>query len=288
MLRNYICNIPYSKTENCIIINARDWVDKSDSVLITNKKNTGVQVVDGVGYTEVFTTHNTNTGDEVLITKVASQIAYLRPYEIPDDVNKYANIHQMQIIGKFMDDKLELFYDKVELEKIEFDRDTAFITDDSSFCAYKVINIGSHSFTDDWKPKPLEVQVDMIVLVDEHVCTVFDDRYFVEESKIVGYFNGDITIENLVPFSTKILLEPVERLEKNGSLYNPLVNLDEEDISEVYNRDRFNVIHIGSYIDTVKEGDTISIGRDYLNNIIFSGKEYFIASSDEYIRGILC
>ena len=95
MLKNYICNIPYSKTENCIIINARDWIDKSDSALITNKKNTGVQVVDGVGYTEVFTTHNINTGDEVLITKVASQIAYLRPYEIPDDDNHFPTISKI-------------------------------------------------------------------------------------------------------------------------------------------------------------------------------------------------
>ena len=287
MRENFECNIPYTKSENCIIINARDWVDKSETSLILSKRNTGIQKVDGVGYTEVFKTHEIDIGDEVLITKVASQIAYLRPYEIPDDNNMYANIHQMQLIGKYIrDGSIELFYDKLQLEKIYLHQGD-LITNDSSYCMFRVVNTGSHAFDSDWNKKELEVEKDMYVLLDEHVCTTFsDDFYYAEEGRVVGYFEGGSTLDDLVPLSTKILLKPKPCMDKTGSLYNPLVDLDVEDISEVYDRDRFEVIAVGKEIDTVKKGNIISVGRDYLSSISFAGAEYFYADSDEYIRGL--
>ena len=139
-----------------------------------------------------------------------------------------------------------------------------------------------------YSAKPLEVEKDMLVLVNEHDCTTWGDGYYyVEESKVVGYFDGELTLNCLVPLSTKILLKPREYENKTGSLFNPYVDLDVEDISEVYDRDRFEVVSVGEKITTVHKGDLISVGRDYLRSIKFLGQEYFIADSDEYVRGIL-
>ena len=55
--------------------------------------------------------------------------------------------------------------------------------------------------------------------------------------------------------------------EMNGSLYNPLVDLEVEDISEVYNRDIFRVINTGKNVKSVKQGDIININRDVLSSV---------------------
>ena len=71
----------------------------------------------------------------------------------------------------------------------------------------------------------------------------------------------------------------------NGSLYNPLVDLEVEDISEVYNRDIFKVINTGKNIKSVKQGDIININRDVLSSVKYKFKKYYMINGDEYIRG---
>ena len=71
----------------------------------------------------------------------------------------------------------------------------------------------------------------------------------------------------------------------NGSLYNPLVDLEVEDISEVYNRDIFRVINTGKNIKSVKQGDIININRDVLSSVKYKFKKYYMINGDEYIRG---
>ena len=285
MLNNYKCDIPYTKTENCIVIGSKDWV-KGEGHLLETNNITYMQKVLGVGYTEVFTEYNINVGDVVLLTKASANIAHLRPYSIPNQDGTYANIHQMQVIGVLHEDNnIELFYNKVALSPIEMKHGELISMQD--YKVFEIIGVGNHNFDSDWNVKPLEVEVGMTVLVSESNITNITNinGYFAEENCIVGYFDGELKLDNLIPLATNILLKPRPLEKKNGSLYNPSVDLDVEDISEVFNRDRFEVVAVGQEVQTLNKGDIVLVGRDYLSLVEFCGEEYYMASSDEYIKG---
>ena len=116
-------NIPYSKSENCVIVGARNWVKADGGQLVTGDSVTNIQEVYDVGYTSLFKDFELQRGDKVVLTKVSSNIAYLRPYEIPNIEGKFSNIHWMQLVGKFVNnvldkEHLQLFYSKVMLHKL--------------------------------------------------------------------------------------------------------------------------------------------------------------------------
>ena len=72
MLCKYKYDIPYSKTENCVLISAREWLRSNQSSLEIEDRITNIQKVLDVGYTEVFKTHKLNEGDTIIISKASS------------------------------------------------------------------------------------------------------------------------------------------------------------------------------------------------------------------------
>ena len=284
-------NIPYTKSENCILISARDWVDGSQSSLIKRTGVTNIQKVLDVGYTEVFKTHEVSEGDTVLISKASSQIAYLKPFDIPNNIGKFANVHWMQVLGRVSEltsSGIELFYNKVLLREVKMSSSLLIMEDDKKL--YEVLKVGPHNFTDEWEEIPMEVEEGMLVLVNDGSLTkveLTDGIYYItEENNVIGYFGGEnLVLDKFIPLSTRILLKPYEKEVSDGGLYNPLVDLDIEDISEVYDRDMFKVVNVGEKITSVKKDDIISVNRDSLSHICYNRESYFVANSDEYIRG---
>lgn len=291
MLCKYKYDIPYSKTENCVLISAREWLRSNQSVLETGDRITNIQKVLDVGYTEVFKTHKLNEGDTIIISKASSKIAYLRPFEIPNNVGKFANVHWMQVLGKVTSlesSSIELFYNKVLLKEINNIQTSQLITEEDN-TIFEVINVGPHGFNSKWEEIPLEVKKGMYVFVNKNNCTPVELTdgifYIIEDTSLLGYFNDtSFTLENFTPFDERITLEEYQE-EMNGSLYNPLVDLEVEDISEVYNRDIFRVINTGKNIKSVKQGDIININRDVLSSLKYKFKKYYMINGDEYIRG---
>ena len=284
-------NIPYTKSENCILISARDWVDGSQSSLIKRTGVTNIQKVLDVGYTEVFKTHKVSEGDTVLISKASSQIAYLKPFDIPNNIGKFANVHWMQVLGRVSEltsSGIELFYNKVLLKEVKVNNSLLIMEDDKKL--YEVLKVGPHNFTDEWEEIPMEVEEGMSVLVNDGSLTkveLTDGIYYItEENNVIGYFEGeDLVLDKFIPLSTRVLIKPYEKEVSDGGLYNPLVDLDIEDISEVYDRDMFKVVNVGEKITSVKKDDIISVNRDSLSHICYNRESYFVANSDEYIRG---
>ena len=290
--------VPYSRSENCIVVNARDWVKADGGQLLTGDSVTNIQEVVGSGYTETFKDFTVKEGDKVVLTKASANIAYLRPYEIPDIEGKFANVHWMQVIGKFIDnvvdkEHLQLFYSKVMLHKLtdeeaveRFGRE--LIHDDFCKGLYTVMKVGAHSFNDDWEPAIIcRPEEGMLVTVDDStttkICLNGEDLYFTDMEFIVDYFD-----DGWRAFEDKMVLVPYED-EKSGSLLNSLVDLDYDDISEIYNRDKFKVVRAGSkWVEKYPEdGNTIiCVGRDYLTCLNVMGCELFYTRSDEYFKGL--
>lgn len=289
-MKNIDFKLPYSRSENCLIINARDWVRADGGSLLTKDKVTNIQEVKGVGYTSCFNDYEVDVGDKVILTRAAANIAYLRPYEIPDIEGKFANVHWMQVIGKFvgniMDkEHVQLFYSKVMLEKVESTQD--LFGDGKGL--YKILAVGGHGFNEDWEPDEITggLGVGIYCTVEDSTVTCInlngEDLYFADREYIVQV-SDNLTDWHIT--DDKILLASYQD-EMSGSLYNPLVDLSVDDISEVYNRDKFSFVDVGyKFRNRYKVGDIVCVGRDYLTPLNVNGYGFFYTRSDEYMKGI--
>lgn len=287
--------VPYSRSENCIVVNARDWIKADGGQLLTGDSVTNIQEVVGSGYTETFTDFTVEEGDRVVLTKASANIAYLRPYEISDVDGKFANVHWMQVIGKFVGgvvdkEHLQLFYSKVMLHKLTEEEAMArfgidLVTGDFCKGLYTVLKVGVHGFNEDWEPATIcRPGEGMLVTVDDStttkICLNGEDLYFTDMEFLVDYFD-----EMWHAFEDKIVLKPYED-EKSGSLLNSLVDLNYDDISEIYNRDKFMVVRSGDkWVEKFPSGTIVCVGRDYLTCLNVMGYELFYTRSDEYIKG---
>lgn len=290
----YVCNLPYTKSENCILVYAKECssLENNSNLILSNVRGYTREVLD-VGYTEVFLTHKLAKNDVVVVSKTMENISHLRNFTIDGeyDNKQLVNIHCMQILGRVNSDhpyNIELFYNKVLLSEVILEN---VITSEK---IYSVLGVGPHNFDDNWNKIPMEVRERYLVLVTQNSLTPVPESvcnepnlYITEENNIVGYFGGSSLSmdEDFIPLSNKIVLAPHEDT-MCGSLQ--LVKYDEEvdDISEMYNRDKFDVVAVGKDIKQIKKGDIINVNRDTLSPITFNYKDYFIANGDDYIRGI--
>lgn len=295
----YVCNLPYTKSENCILVYAKECssLENNSNLILSNVRGYTREVLD-VGYTEVFLTHKLAKNDVVVVSKTMENISRLRNFTIDGEYNnkQLVNIHCMQILGRVNSDfpfNIELFYNKVLLEEVII---PGLIIDKK---VYRVLSIGSHNFNDNWEQIPLEVKVNDLVVTTENSLTPISENitgvsnlFITEENNIVGCFDSEViidTVKNLSvcfkPFASRLLLIPHEDT-MCGSLH--LVKYDEEidDISEMYNRDKFEVLCVGKDVNNIKKKDIINVNRDTLTQFSFGNKDYFVANGEDYIRGI--
>lgn len=290
----YVCNLPYTKSENCVLVYAKECssLENNSNLILSNVRGYTREVLD-VGYTEVFLTHKLVKNDVVVVSKTMENISRLRNFTVDDeyDDKQLVNIHCMQILGRVNSDfpyNIELFYNKVLLSEVILEN---VVTSEK---IYSVLKVGPHNFDDNWNKIPMEVRERYLVLVTQNSLTPVPESvsnepnlYITEENNIVGYFGGsDLSMdEDFIPLSNKIVLTPHEDT-MYGSLQ--LVKYDEEvdDISEMYNRDKFDVVAVGKDIKQIKKGDIINVNRDTLSPITFNYKDYFIANGEDYIRGL--
>lgn len=298
-------NINYTKNSGCILINPKDWESNDTSKVQgytvdgTLAMNYLTKVLKTNIEEEVYGTP-LSEGDLVLLTKTASKVSYLKPFKIPIGINNkhFSNVHILQVIGKFKDgimdiDNLEPLFDKVIMEEIKVPINSTIYAGEPDVASVgKVIKVGDGGFTRKWKRRDMEVKVGDIVLLRDNITTkvnLSDKEYIcTEDSMIVGRFeNGNIDMNNLHMFHEGILMEEKqeEKAMDSSILLSPTINLDEEDISEVYQRDRFKVISKNNKILYVDCGDTVIVNRDCTNYVNFKGKKYYIVNGIKNIEG---
>jgi len=296
ILTNFNYKIDYTKSRNHILINPKDW-EQDASKLIHGYSIYGDVAMNYL--TKVLKTNIDNSmfgepvneGDLVLLTKAASKISYLKPFEIIKgfDKAKLSNVHIMQVIGKFTDNKMTLenfvpLFDKVVMEKVPVEiSKLIYAGENETTSVGKVIKIGTGGFTSKWEHREMEVKEgDYVLLRDNITTTIYlnNIEYIcTEDSMIVGKFqDSSLDMSTLQMFHKGVMLEEKQEEKVLGSnvLFNPLYDLDVEDISDVYQRDRFKVINKSNNIEEVNINDIIVISRDCTNYVVFKGKTYYI------------
>lgn len=283
------------RSEDCITIDTKAWITSS-TIGITVHRMSGrdipTYITKAVSVNPV--TENLkgliNTGDTILLSRVASDISQYKKFAVKVGDDRYFNAPIMQILGVFNGDisleNLELLTDKILIEKIEAAADGIILSKDNTMVG-RVLKTGTNRFDKEWNKYPLTVKQGDVVLVRDNVTTEImlgSKRYYVtEEPMVVGIFKGDkYSLDSLQLLNNYIILDSYIK-EQMGNLFTPIMDYEEADYTQIYDRDLFKVLKVSNELDNIRENDILLIDRNYTNYVYLGAKRYFVLSGTEYI-----
>ena len=290
--------VPRSK--DCITIDTKDWRPNNISGLEV-RKISGRTVPTYVA--EVLDIHVQNEKlkgimkkDLVLISRVASEIAEFRTFAIKDEDKRYYNVPIMQVLGYFQYgtprfNNLVMLFDKVLIRKIDNPLDNSLIIQDNTLIG-EVVKAGSCRFDKDWNIKELTVKAGDRVLIRDNVSTeiVLDGQtyYATEEGMVVGILSENAkTLDDIKLINQSVICEafiPPKALDSK-LLITPTLNYEDEDLTDIYNRNLFKVIVCDISLTNIRKNDILLIDRNMTNYVYFNGTKYFITQGLEYVEG---
>lgn len=284
------------RAENCALIDTKKWI--TDGTGITFHRMSGRDIPTFIN--KVLSVHPVTIqlkevvkeGDTVLLSKIASDISQYKKFPIHVGDERYFNCPVMQILGVFKDEEitlesLNMCTDKILIKKIGIDYKGLKLGEDNTMIG-EVIKIGTNKFDKDWRKLPLSVKVGDVVLVRDNVTTKVrlkeGEYYATEDSMIVGRFDSsDFNLENLTILNNYILMSPYISETLGDVLLTPLLDYENEDITEIYNRDLFRVVKVDSKVDRVLENDILLVDRNFTNYVYVGTSKYFVISGIDYI-----
>lgn len=283
-----------SRSENCILIDTNNWyVNTSNAVIGVNSRGG----ISDTNITEVLAANipegskykgYVKDGDIVLITTVASRMYCARTFGIPINFDgaRYTDIPMAHVIGVFERRQitlptLKLLGSYVMLTPYDNLPDGLVISTQLNKTTYKVVKVG---------PDSKEVSKGDIVLTRDNIVTeirINGVPYGITtEDMIVGKFKNYTRIEDLEVLPTRIIMSDYMSKHAEGSsvLLNPGydVHTDIDQVSEVYNEDRFKVIH--SAVEGINSGDVLDILRETTNYSTLNGEKYFVVYGKQFIN----
>lgn len=288
------------KSKDCITIDTKDWKPNNISG-IEVRRISGRTVPTYVA--EVLNINLQNeklkglmTKDLVLISRVASEVAEFRTFAVKDEDNRYYNVPIMQVLGYFKYsipsfNNLVMLFDKILIQKVDNPLDNSLIVQDSTLIG-EVVKIGSCRFDKNWDMQELTVKVGDRVLIRDNVSTeiVLDGKtyYATEEGMVVGILPKDAkTLEDVKLINHSIICEPFIPTKALNSklLITPALDYEDEDLTDIYNRNLFKVEVCDPNLTNIKKDDILLIDRNMTNYVYFNGTKYFITQGLEYVEG---
>ena len=232
-----------------------------------------------------------NKNDTVLLTRVVSDISMYRSFSTGLDDKDYYNVPIMQVLGVFENGEmsissLTMLFDKVLVKKVEANRGLILPNDNTMIG--EVVKVGTCKFDKNWKSLPLTVKVGDKVLIRDNVTTeVYLDGafyYAVEESMIVSIFTDEeLTFESSKIIGGNVVMESY--IPENTSIFiTPTLNYEDEDYTEIYNRDLFKVVNLDTSLTEINKGDIILVDRSITNYVYYNENKYFVVSGLDYIE----
>lgn len=280
------------RSEDCILIDTKKWVQNSSNILSIHKMSgrtfpTYLANVLSVNPVKEEYKGLVNEGDLVLISRVASEIASYKAFAVEAGDNRFYNVPISQICGKFSSndlsyESLEVLTDKVLVEKVEPEYEKSLIvsTNDNTMLG-KVLKAG---------PKSLYKE-DEVILIRDNVTTMVTLKgkpyYVVDNDMIVGHFSAkdNISLETLnVNNKSVILKQYIPEKALNSSLLTPILNYEDSDYSEIYNRDLFKVVAVDKELTKISIGDILLLNTDVTNYVFLKGEKYNIVSGMDHIE----
>ena len=288
------------KIKDCIVIDTKNWLQNSSQILTIHRMSgrdipTYIAKVLDVYAEKDALKGSVEKDDTVLITRIASEVAQSRAFEVEVGDKRYYNVPIMQVLGIFANgiisyDNLTMLFDKILIKKIDTSRIGLLDIPNSNTMIGEVVKIGTCKFDKNWNKKELQVKVGDLVLIRDNATTeVFlenETYYATEENMVVGLFkSNNFTLDNLELINESIILEPyIPSTALNTSLLTPLLNFEDEDITDIYNRDLFKVISVDKSLTKLKKNDIILTDRSVTTYVYIGIDKYFVLFGMEYLE----
>lgn len=282
-------DIANTKAYGHVIINSEDW-HSPEPLVLTNLKGkiipTNITTAVGINPAPAYRPLPFNVGDLIALSGLATRITSYLPFKLPDDPTIYSSTHLSQVIGYFVDNKVDYdnfipIYDKVMFKPIEVKQSDFLYLSDDNLSVGVVVKTGDGGFNDDWDRVPMNFKLGDIVLVRDNVSTRVtlgqEDYYVVDDKFIMGKFESEdkLNIEDLKLCEGVHLFEEYEDDTIEGSTLYKVPMGDEDDISQTYQNMLFKLVKS----DEVPEG-IYYINRIDTEYVKFKNKTYFVAKKD--------
>lgn len=274
-----------SRTEDCALINVNNWIPTSDIVSQNIKGKISASFVTEIIDENFKESYGISKGDYILITKVASEIAPMRSYDL-NDGNKYFNLPISQIIGKFENkevslNSLELLLGKVLIEKVDSNKNSYLSLPSTSDMLGKVVKINS---TVD------SIKEDSIVFLKDNITTPIrldgKEYYAADDTNIVGVLNYGLSVKDIDFINESVLMKPHYNQHLLGSsvLLAPDINYEDLDYSDVFNRDLFQIKFLDKRLEGLNQNDVVLAKRDFTNYVYINNEKYFLLNGKKWIE----
>lgn len=291
-------NVP--RLKDCVLIDTKNWLqDNLQKLTIHRMSGRDIvtyitPAVDVRAEREEFQ-GRVKKGDILLLTRIASEIAQYKSFGIDPEDRRYYEVPLMQVIGTFENnqvtfDNLKVLFDKIVVKKIETTKLGALELPKSNTMIGEVIKTGWCRFDNDWNSHSLTVKVGDHVLLRDNVSTEItlggETYYITEEAMVVGIFSSNVySLENLKIINNSILFESyVPETALNSSLLTPSLNFENEDVTDIYNRDLFRVVAVDPSLTKLKKDDIIMADRNVTNYVYLYTDKYFILSGMDFVE----
>ena len=282
-------DIANTKAYGHVIINSEDW-HSPEPLVLTNLKGkiipTNITTAVGINPAPAYRPLPFKVGDLIALSGLATRITSYLPFKLPDDPTIYSSTHLSQVIGYFVDNKVDYdnfipIYDKVMFKPIEVKQSDFLYLSDDNLSVGVVVKTGDGGFNDDWDRVPMNFKVGDVVLVRDNVSTRVtlgqEDYYVVDDKFIMGKFESKdkLNIEDLKLCEGVHLFEEYEDDTIEGSTLYKVPMGDDDDISQTYQNMLFKLVKS----DEVPEG-IYYINRIDTEYVKFKNKTYFVAKKD--------
>ena len=282
-------DIANTKAYGHVIINSEDW-HSPEPLVLTNLKGkvipTNITTAVGINPAPAYRPLPFKVGDLIALSGLATRITSYLPFKLPVDPTIYSSTHLSQVIGYFVDNKVDYdnfipIYDKVMFKPIEVKQSDFLYLSDDNLSVGVVVKTGDGGFNDDWDRVPMNFKVGDVVLVRDNVSTRVtlgqEDYYVVDDKFIMGKFESEdkLNIEDLKLCEGVHLFEEYEDDTIEGSTLYKVPMGDDDDISQTYQNMLFKLVKS----DEVPEG-IYYINRIDTEYVKFKNKTYYVAKKD--------
>ena len=286
-------DIANTKAYGHVIINSEDW-HNPEPIILTNLKGkiipTNITTAVGINPAPAYRPLPFEVGTLVALSGMATRITAYLPFKLPDDPIIYSSTHLSQVIGYFIDNKVDYehfipIYDKVMFKAIEVKQSEYLDISDDNLSVGVIVKTGDGGFDKDWNRRSMEFKVGETILVRDNVTTRVtldgEDYYVVDDNFIVGRFptreGNSFDIGELNVCEGVHIFEEYEDDTIEGSFLLKAPMTEDDDISQTYQNILFKLVKSKELEDGV-----YYVNRTFTEYIKFKSKTYFVAQ-DEHI-----
>lgn len=272
------------RTEDCLLMDVNAWVPTSTIVSQSIKGKLSASYVTTVLDENFKEDYGISKGDTILITRISSEIAPMRSYDL-NDGKKYFNLPISQVIGKFKNseislESLQLIDGKVLIEKLDRKSSDLYLPEVSDMLG-RVVQANS---------KIESLKEGNIVFLKDNIATPIrlDEKeyYAADDINVVGVLSYGLSAEDIEFINGSILMLPyISSYVLNSSLLvTPDVDYENLDYSDIYNRDLFQIKFLDKNVEGLKKDDVVLLRRDLTTYVYINNQKYFLIDGKKWIE----